>query len=231
MKQFDNSTSHLSSVYDIQMPNTVPNYDCFHQEVINIIKAACINPKIWMDTGAGTGTLVKKCVDLFPKTLFFLADPSGEMLNEAKKKFVGYGTERVQFLEPVETQKISLPRDLQPDVITAIQSHHYLLPAERKIATKICYDALNDGGMFISFENIRPFTEKGIEIGKKNWSSYQLSKGKSEEQVKKHMERFGTEYYPITVEEHLSLYRECGYKTVELLWFSYMQAGFYCIKV
>ncbi|MEL7656750.1 MAG: class I SAM-dependent methyltransferase, partial [Bacillota bacterium] len=174
--------------------------------------------------------LVKRCINMFPKTLFLLADPSEEMLDEAKKKLAGYGAERVQFLEPVETQNISLRPDLQPDVITAIQSHHYLIPSERKIATKVCYDALNAGGIFISFENTRPFTEKGIEIGKKNWGSYQLSKGKSEEQVRKHMERFGTEYFPITVEEHLSLYRECGFKTVELLWFSYMQAGFYCIK-
>jgi tRNA (cmo5U34)-methyltransferase len=230
MKQFDNATPHLSSVYDNQVHNTIPNYECFHQEVINIVNAAGINPKVWLDTGAGTGTLVKRCVDMFPKTLFLLADPSREMLGEAKLKLAGYGTERVRFLAPVETQSICTKTDLQPDVITAIQSHHYLSSAERKIATKVCFDTLNEGGMFITFENIRPFTEKGIEIGKKNWSCYQLSKGKSDEQVQKHMERFGTEYFPITVEEHVSLYRECGFKTVELLWYSYMQAGFYCIK-
>ena len=44
------------------------------------------------------------------------------------------------------------------------------------------------------------------------------------------MERFENEYFPITVEEHVNLYRECEFKTIELLGFSYMQAGFYCVK-
>ena len=90
--------------------------------------------------------------------------------------------------------------------------------------------SLNKGGIFITFENIRPFTEKGVETGKRTWGFYQLSRGKEEESVEKHLQRFGSEYFPITVEEHLKLYRECGFETVELLWYSCMQAGFYCIK-
>jgi tRNA (cmo5U34)-methyltransferase len=38
------------------------------------------------------------------------------------------------------------------------------------------------------------------------------------------------EYFPITVEEHLDLLRNCGFGAVEMFWYSYMQAGFYCIK-
>jgi len=230
MKPFDNSTPHLSSVYDRQVLSTIPNYECFHLEVVKLVKAAGIDPKVWLDTGAGTGTLVRRCADVFPATLFLLADPSKEMLEEAKKKLNSCGSETIRFLEPVATQGISLSPDLKPDVITAIQAHHYLSPTERNKATKVCFDALNKGGLFITFENIRPYTEKGTEIGKRNWSNDQLAKGKSEEQVKKHMERFGKEYFPITVAEHLELYRECGFETVELLWFSCMQAGFYCIK-
>ncbi len=230
MNQFDNSTPHLSAVYDSQILNTIPYYECFHNEAINIIKVIKKEPKIWLDVGAGTGTLVKRCMDLFPNTLFILADPSSEMLSEAKKKLSGYGENRLQFLEPVETQNIILEPGLKLDVITAIQSHHYLSLEDRKKATMVCSEVLNDGGIFVTYENTRPFTEKGIDISKQNWSNYQISRGKSEEQVKKHIERFGVEYFPITVEEHLNLYKECGFKVVELLWFSYMQAGFYCIK-
>ena len=49
-------------------------------------------------------------------------------------------------------------------------------------------------------------------------------------EVKEHLERFDAEYFSIAVEEHLKLLRETGFKTVELFWYSYMQAGFYCIK-
>lgn len=34
----------------------------------------------------------------------------------------------------------------------------------------------------------------------------------------------------ITIEEHLTLLRNSGFRVVEILWRSYLQAGFYCIK-
>lgn len=227
--QADNTTPHLSDIYDSQILSTIPYYESFHNETINLVKAYKGEPQVWLDTGAGTGTLVSRCFSLFDNTFFVLADPSAKMLDIASKKFEAYNHGRYKILEPAASQDIVL-EEYMPDVVTAIQAHHYLSEEERKKATKRCYDLLQKGGLYITFENIRPFTDKGIEIGKKVWGSFQLSKGKTEEDVKKHIERFGTEYFPITVEQHLELYRECGFETVELLWYSNMQAGFYCIK-
>jgi tRNA (cmo5U34)-methyltransferase len=230
MKPFDNTTPHLSKEYDIQVLNTIPYYDCFHREIINMVQTLNSHPAIWLDTGAGTGTMITQCIDSFPDALFLLADPSEEMLLVAQNKLSEYDARRVQYLPPVTTQNITLSLSLRPDVITAVQSHHYLNREERVAATEVCYELLPEGGIFITFENIRPFTEQGIISGKRNWSNYQISRGKSEEQVRKHIERFDSEYFPITVEDHLQLYRECGFRVVELFWYSYMQAGFYCLK-
>jgi Methylase involved in ubiquinone/menaquinone biosynthesis len=230
MKQIDNSTPHLSMVYDAQVLNTIPYYDNFHQEIVHTIRTVNNDPAIWLDTGAGTGTMVSNCIDLFPETTFLLADPSEAMLSEAHLKLCKYGSERIQFLPPVTTQNIVLDSSLRPNIITAVQAHHYLSKEDRRTATKTCYDLLTSDGVFITFENIRPFTKSGIENGKQKWADFQRFKGKSEEQIRNHIDRFDKEYFPITVEEHLQLYRECGFRVVELLWFSYMQAGFYCIK-
>jgi tRNA (cmo5U34)-methyltransferase len=62
------------------------------------------------------------------------------------------------------------------------------------------------------------------------WKHFQLSQGRDKETVEKHLQRFDVDYFPITVEEHLSLLRKTGFSTVEMLWLSYMQAGFYCVK-
>jgi len=48
--------------------------------------------------------------------------------------------------------------------------------------------------------------------------------------VENHLKRFNVEYFPINIEEHLSLLRKSGFSVVEMFWYSYMQAGFYCIK-
>ena len=100
----------------------------------------------------------------------------------------------------------------------------------RLAATRKCYELLKPGGLYITFENIRPLTAAGTEIGKTNWKNFQIAAGKTADEAENHIQRFGVEYFPITVEEHLALLRGCGFKVVELLWYSYMQAGFYCIK-
>jgi tRNA (cmo5U34)-methyltransferase len=228
-KQHDNVTAHSSSEYDEQILKTIPYYSKFHEETIHLVEAYIQQPKIWLDTGCGTGVLVHKCFEVFHETQFILSDPSEAMLEVARQNLSEH-TNMVKILEPVTTQDIPLYFTTKPDVITAIQAHHYLSVPDRIKATKVCYDLLNVGGIYITFENVSPMTKLGIEIGKQNWGKYQFSKGKTKQQVENHLARFGNEYFPITVEEHIDLYRRCGFKVVEMLWYSYMQAGFFCIK-
>ena len=84
--------------------------------------------------------------------------------------------------------------------------------------------------MYITFENIYPNTQTGVDLGLKRWLAFQAAQGKDEAAVKAHRKRFNTAYFPITVEEHIALLKQCGFRIVEVLWFSHMQAGFYGIK-
>ena len=229
-KPTQNATPHLPEDYDARISGVLPYYSSFHQETINFVKSLPSSPKVWMDTGCGTGSLVNKAIEEFPYTKFLLLDPSEGMLDQAKEKLSSCATGRLEFLKASSTQEFYQELEEKPDVITAIQCHHYLSREARTAATKVCYNLLKEGGIYITFENIRPLTEEGINIGKRYWGNFQLTHGRSEKEVDTHLERFDTEYFPITVEEHLELLRKTGFKTVELFWYSYMQAGFYCIK-
>ncbi len=229
MAAADNSTPHSAQVYDMQVRNTIPFYDEFHTQTIKIVKAIGINPKTWLDTGCGTGSLAQKAVTEFPTTHFVLVDPSSKMLEAAKEKLANQSPAVIEFLQPCSTEKLENHNE-EFDVITAIQSHHYLMPNSRIKATSVCFELLSSKGVYVTFENIRPLTAEGIRIGKENWRQFQLSKGRSNQTIDEHLKRFGTEYHPITIKEHLSLLKKTGFSTVELLWYSYMQAGFYCLK-
>lgn len=222
----DNSTPHSAAIYDVQVRKTIPYYDNLHDETLNILNAMHIEPKNWLDTGCGTGTLVEKALKQFPNTRFVLVDPSPQMLNEAKNKLKNQAN--VTFLEAAPTQNLTLQEEF--DVVTAIQSHHYMMPPEREKATKTCYNLLKPKGVYITFENIQPFTSEGIAIGRENWKNFQIAEGREASAVEAHLKRFGVDYHPITVEEHLALLRKTGFRVVELLWYAYLQAGFYCIK-
>jgi len=226
----DNRSSHKSKDYDLEIIDTIAYYESFHDESLKLIWTISTEPDIWLDTGCGTGTLVRKALEKFNNTYFILADPSFEMLNLAKNKLSKYFPDKLNFLEPTETGNIILGDDSKPNVITAIQSHHYMSLNERFQATKNCYGLLKDNGIYITFENIRPATPRGVEIGKAYWKNFQESRGRDQKKVEMHLRRFDVEYFPITIDEHISLLKKLGFSVVEIFWRSYMQAGFYCIK-
>ncbi|MFZ5645937.1 MAG: class I SAM-dependent methyltransferase [Bacillota bacterium] len=223
----ENTTPHKASEYDGKVSQVIPGYGLFHEQIIDLIRCYNSTPGVWLDTGCGTGSLVLKAYKRFVDTSFILADPSASMLKIAKEKLAG--EKRVRFLDPAGTQELALPEN-STDVVTAVMSHHYLDNGGRKKATANCFRMLKKGGLFITFENIRPSTEEGIQIGLERWKKFQTGQGRSEEEAKKHLARFDAEFFPVTIGEHLNLLRETGFKAAEILWASYMQAGFYAIK-
>jgi tRNA (cmo5U34)-methyltransferase len=223
-------TQNFSQPYDSHISITIPYYHTFHTEIINLVRAAGPEPALWLDTGCGTGTLAEKALQVFGATKFILADPSAEMLQVARGKLGDRFKGRYTILARGSTQEIALDAGEQPDVITAVLCHHYLKAEGRTDATRKCHSLLKPGGIYITFENIRPFTERGTDIGKLYWKNFQVAAGKSPAEAANHIERFGVEYFPITIEEHLAVLRSSGFSSVEILWCSYMQAGFYCVK-
>jgi tRNA (cmo5U34)-methyltransferase len=221
----DNKTSSPAMMYDSQISSVIPNYDLFREETLGLVKAVHPSPASWLDTGCGTGTMVFEARKVFPNTTFTLADPSKAMLDIASEKLKSKGIE----FRMAGTQELDYP-DSSFNVITAVMAHHYLDEGMRKLATANCYRMLRSGGIYITFENIRPLSANGLKVGLDRWQCFQASRGRSVDEIGKHLSRFDVEYYPITVDQHLDLLRTTGFITAEILYAGYMQAGFYAIK-
>lgn len=104
-KPAKNFTPHLPEDFDARISSVLPYYSSFHQETINFIKSLPSSPRIWLDTGCGTGSLVNKAIREFPDTKFLLLDPSEGMLSQARKKLSFWPAERLEFLEASATQE------------------------------------------------------------------------------------------------------------------------------
>ena len=226
----DNTTSYQARDYDGHVAQTIPYYSAFHEEVFHFVRAAVGDPKEWLDTGCGTGTMALKALERFPGTRFTLADPSEAMLDLAKVKLDGAQAPRVRILPAAGSADLSPDFDKQFDIVTAIQCHHYLERSARRAAVEACKQMLKPEGLFIAFEIIRPASNTGFELGRRYWLDYQIRNGKSEEEALRPVERFDRSYFPITVAEHLELLHDTGFADAGLLWFSYMQAGFWAVR-
>jgi tRNA (cmo5U34)-methyltransferase len=231
MTETDSATSFIPEVYENVVRQMIPFYDVIQAEVIDLVKTVRPDVKQWLDTGCGTGSLVEIALKAFPDTCFVLADPTEKMLQAAVTRFKASSGERVTFLPPVPTEGLPAHSELlKPQVITAMLCHHYLQKEQRRKATEICYRLLERGGVYITVENTMPDCAEGTRLALERWKRFQVEHGRLKVMAEKHAARLNSEYFPITVSEHLALLKETGFKTVELFWKSQMQAGFYAVK-
>lgn len=210
----------LAENYDRDILNTIPYYDEVYNQIANVVSAAFLNKAVsWLDIGCGTGKMAKVAFEQCNVEKMICTDISSAMLEVARQK-IGFSS--VEFLKlPIE--KINY--DLQFDVITSVLVNHYMTHEERIIAVRNCYHALKEEGIFITFENFAPCDEAMKNLYLKRWKKYQYSKGKSMKECEKHLSRYNTEYFPITIQEQIKILRDCGFMSVEIFWCSYMQVG------
>lgn len=220
----DNKSAFKSIEYDRKIKQTLPYYDEFYKQVIELVKTFHYNGIRWLDVGCGTGKMGSIAFENVDLEKFVFCDSSDEMIRIVKERF---NCQKADF-SVCNVQKLNYTNEF--DVITAIQVNHYLYKHERKIALQKCYEALKDKGIFISFENFAPFTDLGKSVYLEKWKRYQMEQGKSIEECNKHIERYGKDYYPISLSEHMELMQNCGFQSVEILWLSNMQVGFWGIK-
>lgn len=228
----DNTTPFAAADYDKYVRKTIPFYETIHRETVDIVRTLKPDVNCWLDTGCGTGYLAEIALPYFPQTSFILTDPSGPMLKQAMSRLSKNVPENhVKFLPPTPSEDLLKYKDeVTPQVITAILCHDYLQRPQRNEATKVCYQLLDNRGVFITVEIIVPRTQRGTSFGLDRWKRFQMEQGRDSSTIEEHMGRFNTKYFPIAVDEHFKLLQKTGFQSVELFWLSHIQAGFYAIK-
>ncbi len=226
----DNAIPVSAAEYNNNLRQTTPYFQNFYYEAVEIVKHTQTAVKNWLDTGCGTGNMIQEAHQTFRSTRYLLADPSQEMLMQARMNLARIPQHQLMIVGAIGSEALDLTGFPCPQVITAALAHHYFKEEDRLQATRQCHEALADGGVYITLETIQPNTPEGNQIGLKRWISYQLSQGRTEEEARTYIEHLGSSCFPITVDAHLTLLKEAGFKVAELFWLSHMQAGFYALK-
>lgn len=221
------NTAFFAAEYDEKILKTLPYYKEFIQQSINVVKAFHGDKKLsWLDVGCGTGTLAEKALKEISVEKFVLDDINEKMLSLAKERLRDTQAD-ISYVQ-IPSENLNYKEEF--NVVTSIQVHHYLTQEERKQATFNCYNALKKDGLYITFENYTPFSADGVQNGLERWRAYQMSQGRTLSEVEQHLKRFGVDYYPINVIEHIELIKEAGFRSVEIFWLTYMQVGLWAKK-
>ena len=125
--QNDNTTPMSAKVYDVKISKTIPYFSAFYEQTIDVIEQCEFKASHWLDLGCGTGAMEEAALKRFPKAHFVLVDPSEKMLEQAKIKL--RGRDGVDYILGKSTD---IGFEDEFEVVTAIQSHHYMAADERK---------------------------------------------------------------------------------------------------
>lgn len=222
----DNRSAFSADEYDRKIKMTIPFYEEFYKQVIDIVKVYFDIPVKWLDIGCGTGKMAETVfVSGLVIDSMVLCDNSQKMLETARKRF--HSRKNVKF---IDCSILEWNEKERFDVVTAMQVFHYFDKEERISAIQKCYDALCENGIFVTFENFAPVSQIGREIFLQRWKSYQLSQGKPLQECEEHIARYGEGYFPITIKEHMEILEQCGFRASEVIWVSNMQVGLMGIK-
>ena len=214
----------LPEKYDRDIVATLPYYEEYFKQIVDIVHTVFHIPIAWLDIGCGTGKMADMAVKNLQVKNMVCCDNSPQMLKMAKEHIC---SSKVDFLE---TSIQNLEYNSNFDVITAILITHYLEYEDRVTSIRNCYNALKKNGLFFSVENFAPANDMLKILYMKRWKNYQYKNGKSEEECQNHILRYNTEYFPIPITEQIRVLQKCGFENVEIFWCSYMQVGILGIK-
>ncbi|MBD5088145.1 MAG: class I SAM-dependent methyltransferase [Clostridiales bacterium] len=220
----NNISAFDSKEYDKKIVQTLPYYEEFYRQVIDVVKNYNNKKTMWLDVGCGTGKMAEFAFREIDIEKFVFCDNSDGMINIAKQRFYKYNAQ-FDICDILELQYHKVF-----DVITAIQVNHYFNKEERIKCVHKYYNALKPDGIYISFENFAPFSEIGKNLYLNRWKNYQLQQGKSLMECEEHISRYGKDYYPISITEQVDIMHSVDFKAVEILWLSNMQVGILAIK-
>ena len=210
----------LPEEYDQIIDCAIPKYRQLIDECLDVVTHSDVTVRDWVDVGAGTGNMVFAARNKFPDAKYVLLDLSNDMLALAKFKL---GDANMRYVWG-SSDNMGL-MDSCTDIVTCIQSNHYYDDVGHAAVLSECYRILRPGGLFITTENVGTRTEYGRKIQRARLRDFLLKNGNNEEDTEAFLDRYGVEFNPRSVDEHIRLLEEAGFHNIEVFWMSSSQIG------
>lgn len=80
-------TAFRAEEYDAKIRQTLPFYEEFYEQIIDVLDISGKKNVSWLDVGCGTGKMYEAAIERISIQEFVFADISEKMLAVAKRKF------------------------------------------------------------------------------------------------------------------------------------------------
>lgn len=202
----------IAEEYDSNRKKFIPCFDDFYRHSTKFIVYNIAKPERILDLGAGTGLLSYFWYQFFPDSEYVLVDIADEMLNIARKRFLG--TDNVSYL--ISDYSKELP-DEDFDIIMSALSVHHLENKEKAELFENIYNKLPKGGLFLNYDQFcAGQTEMNVWFDS-YWEKQLADSELTDSDIELWKERRKLDR-ECSVEEEMEMLYKCRFKTVKCIY-------------
>lgn len=206
------ATAHLGikfGAYDATIASLIPHYKALLEAAATAVDATAPAAPAVVDLGTGSGALAAEILRVRPKARVIGVDADPAMLDAARKRLKG----RIDTVQ----HNFELVRIPRCDVVSASFSLHHIDAGRKKASLyKRCFNALRDGGLFVSADCFLASSARLRERNREAWLEH-LQKKYTKKKAEHFLRTWAKEDFYFSLDRELELLKDAGF-TVEVTW-------------
>jgi tRNA (cmo5U34)-methyltransferase len=155
MPQYRWNTSDFAVGYDASAAVVHPHYTEIQDAMLQCLPLSPGSEALVVDLGGGSGRLIERVLDAFPRASGLLLDQSEAFLALAERRLTRFGR-RASCLQFRLQDDWPSRLPAQPIALLSMSAIHHLEPAEKLALYQRCCDVLAPGGVLLNGDEVRP---------------------------------------------------------------------------
>jgi SAM-dependent methyltransferase len=144
----------MAEAYDVAAPYFVPHYDAMQADLVELLPFDPGAELAFLDLGAGSGRLLERLLEWFPRSRAVWLDSSEPFLERAQKRLERFPG-RVEYrLSRIEDAPGQADRGAFDAIVSSNAIHHCDLAGKKALYAR-CLDALKGGGWLANLDETR----------------------------------------------------------------------------
>jgi SAM-dependent methyltransferase len=165
------NTSDAAEAFDAHAPAIHPFYVALQDEILRLLANENTGRRCVVDLGGGSGRLMERVLERFPKARGVVMDQSPAFLAIAERRLQRFG-ERVTLVEKRLQDDWPAALSTRPDALVSMSAIHHLEPAEKQTLYQQCCDVLAADGLFLNGDELRPESDADYLATMRWWSHH-----------------------------------------------------------
>ncbi|MCE9527000.1 MAG: class I SAM-dependent methyltransferase [Planctomycetales bacterium] len=158
MSEYRWNFSEFAVAYDQAAERIHPYYLELQDAILQNLSLPADTEALLVDMGGGSGRLIERALDKWPKARGLVLDQSEPFLALAERRLARFGSRTSCVLSRLQDDWQDL-LSTSPAAIVSMSAIHHLDPAEKQTFYQRCWDALAPGGQLLNGDEVRPEEE------------------------------------------------------------------------